>query len=389
MTSPPPPPPQVTLHMLTDPPSEDPADSVKHLYEGKVADFTRDGFGEISFKDVHFFNPANPSQEMLQGFSIVVPPGKSMAFLGQAGCGKSFLLSLLTRFYRPESGTVAIDGIPCDDYDITYASQVGLVMQEQMMLNGSIWYNIAYGADGNVTFEDVQMAAKLADAHRFIMRLPQAYDTVVGDGQPVRLAPAQMQRIAIARVFAKNPPMVLLDDPCAALDKDSKYNVRLALRRMVRNPVRRTAIVIAHDPDDCEYTDIVTTMINGKVVESDYKETLLEKKGSYYNRLLDGQIKYVTGRSSMNPSAKVQSLSKHQKKKLKEKRDAKAAASSKRLAPGSVAPQPSPGGYSSGPVQESASAATAGNGGTFFSKMFLDGTPRKQPATADIVVEEL
>jgi len=226
--------------------------------------------------------------DVLDGFSLEVHAGKIMAVIGQPGCGSSNIPMLLKRWYRASQGTIEIDGVNIDDYDSSFNLQVGLV-GEPVIFRGTVFDNIAYGVP-HMHVMAATMAAKFSDAHRFIMQLPDEYKTVIGVGG-LRLSPAQSTRIALARTMAQNPPIVVLDDPLANLDETSAGRVRNSIKRMTRTPIKRTVILISQRVEETAMADIVTTMANGKVVETGPREILLKDESSKYNKFLKGKIK--------------------------------------------------------------------------------------------------
>lgn len=236
--------------------------------------------------------PSRPGYPVLRSFLMDIPPGKVVGLMGQRGGGKSTLASLLLRHYTPDTGSITIDGVDIQDYDLSYTRQVGYINSEPMIFNGTVKENIAYGlvlgpkGGDDITDGEIIQAAKFADAHRFIMKLPQSYDTEIGESASVRLSAAQCQRLAIARLFARNPSVCVLDDPLANMDEHAIKPIRTALRRLMQFPVRRTGIVISHQAKDFEFVDIVASLEGGVLVEYGTPEELYRREGSAYSHLL-------------------------------------------------------------------------------------------------------
>lgn len=267
-------------------------DDVDYLYEGIPANFETVGKGAICFQKVSFMYPSRPGYPVLRSFLMDIPPGKVVGLMGQRGGGKSTLASLLLRHYTPDTGSITIDGVDIQDYDLSYTRQVGYINSEPMIFNGTVKENIAYGlvlgpkGGDDITDGEIIQAAKFADAHRFIMKLPQSYDTEIGESASVRLSAAQCQRLAIARLFARNPSVCVLDDPLANMDEHAIKPIRTALRRLMQFPVRRTGIVISHQAKDFEFVDIVASLEGGVLVEYGTPEELYRREGSAYSHLL-------------------------------------------------------------------------------------------------------
>ncbi|XP_067932472.1 ATP-dependent translocase ABCB1-like [Watersipora subatra] len=243
--------------------------------------------GEISFTDVEFSYPTRKAVQVLQGVSFTVKKGETVALVGSSGCGKSTSVSLLERFYDGISGTVAIDDKDVKILNIQWLrQQLGLVSQEPTLFNASIAENIAYGDNSReVTMPEIIEAATKANAHNFITSLPQGYETNVGS-KGTQLSGGQKQRIAIARALVRNPSILLLDEATSALDTESEKVVQEALDEAMQG---RTAIVIAHRLSTIRNADKIGVIDNGKVVEFDTHEQLLEKRGFYFN-LINAQL---------------------------------------------------------------------------------------------------
>ena len=221
---------------------------------------------------------------VLKGINLTIPKGKTVALVGQSGSGKSTLVDLLPRFYDVTEGSIAID-----DTDIRQVKLVDLrglmgnVNQEAILFNDTFFNNIAFGVEG-ATREQVEEAAKIANAHDFIMASENGYDTNIGD-RGGKLSGGQRQRISIARAILKNPPILILDEATSALDTESEHLVQEALENLMRN---RTTIVIAHRLSTIKNADEICVMHEGEIVERGCHEDLLKLDG-YYKRLCDMQ----------------------------------------------------------------------------------------------------
>ena len=221
---------------------------------------------------------------VLKGVDLVIPKGKTVALVGQSGSGKSTLVDLLPRFYDVDKGSITIDGTDIRDaslYDLR--GLMGNVNQEAILFNDTFFNNISFGVEG-ATLEQVKEAARIANAHEFIMASEDGYNTNIGD-RGGKLSGGQRQRISIARAILKNPPILILDEATSALDTESERLVQEALENLVRN---RTTIVIAHRLSTIRNADEICVMHEGEIVERGRHEELLDLKG-YYKRLCDMQ----------------------------------------------------------------------------------------------------
>ncbi|KAE8722976.1 ABC transporter B family member 5 [Hibiscus syriacus] len=219
--------------------------------------------GEIELKDVYFRYPARPDVQIFAGFSLHVPSGTTAALVGQSGSGKSTVISLLERFYDPESGEVLIDGVDLKKIQLQWIrGKIGLVSQEPILFATTIRENIAYGKD-NATHEEIKEAIDMANAAKFIDKLPKGLDTMVGE-HGTQLSGGQKQRIAIARAILKNPRILLLDEATSALDAESERIVQDALVRVMSN---RTTMVVAHRLTTIRNADMIAVVHLGKLVE--------------------------------------------------------------------------------------------------------------------------
>ncbi len=250
-------------------------DSQPRVREAGDARELRPGPGAIRFDDVRFsYVPGRP---VLDGVTLDVPAGRTVALVGPSGAGKSTILNLVPRFYDPDSGIVRIDGE--DVRAVTFASlnrQIALVSQEITLFDDTVRSNIAYGRAG-ASEADIVAAARGAAAHEFILTLPQGYDTVVGE-HGVKLSGGQRQRLAIARAMLKNAPILLLDEATSALDSEAERQVQAALAALMRG---RTTLVIAHRLSTVQNADTICVVEAGRIVEMGTHAALLAQGGAY------------------------------------------------------------------------------------------------------------
>ncbi|KAL0317736.1 UNVERIFIED_CONTAM: ABC transporter B family member 28 [Sesamum angustifolium] len=235
--------------------------------------------GDIHLEDVHFSYPLRPDVEILQGLDLTLKFGTVTALVGPSGAGKSTVVQLLARFYEPTRGRITVAGEDLRSFDKSeWARVVSIVNQEPVLFSVSVGENIAYGLpDDYVSKDDVIKAAKAANAHEFIISLPQGYDTLVGERGGL-LSGGQRQRIAIARALLKNAPILILDEATSALDTVSERLVQDALNRLMKG---RTTLVIAHRLSTVQNADQIALCSEGKISELGTHSELLEKKGLY------------------------------------------------------------------------------------------------------------
>ncbi|KAJ0081777.1 hypothetical protein Patl1_10088 [Pistacia atlantica] len=238
--------------------------------------------GDIELKDVYFRYPARPEVQIFSGFSLHVPSGTTAALVGQSGSGKSTVISLLERFYDPEAGEVLIDGVDLKKLQLRWIREkIGLVSQEPILFATRIKENIAYGK-GNATNQEIRTAIELANAAKFIDKLPQGLDTMVGE-HGTQLSGGQKQRIAIARAILKNPRILLLDEATSALDAESERIVQDALDKIMTN---RTTVVVAHRLTTIRNADMIAVVHQGKIVEKGTHEELIQDPEGAYSQLV-------------------------------------------------------------------------------------------------------
>ncbi|MEJ1278208.1 ATP-binding cassette sub-family B (MDR/TAP) member 11 [Cricetulus griseus] len=242
--------------------------------------------GKIDFVDCKFTYPSRPDSQVLNGLSVSVDPGQTLAFVGSSGCGKSTSIQLLERFYDPDQGKVMIDGHDSKKVNVQFLrSHIGIVSQEPVLFGCSIMDNIKYGDNTKeISMERVIAAAKQAQLHDFVMSLPQKYETNVGT-QGSQLSRGEKQRIAIARAIVRDPKILLLDEATSALDTESEKTVQIALDKAREG---RTCIVIAHRLSTIQNSDIIAVMSQGVVIEKGTHEELMAQKGAYYKLVSTG-----------------------------------------------------------------------------------------------------
>ncbi len=234
--------------------------------------------GQVTFENVDF-QYEQDGQLILKNINFDIQPGQTAAFVGMSGGGKSTIVSLIPRFYNVTGGAVKIDGIDVNDAVIhSLRAQIGIVLQDNILFSDSVKQNILMGRP-DATDEEVIAAAKAANAHDFIMTLPEGYDTKVGE-RGVKLSGGQKQRVAIARVFLKNPPILVLDEATSALDLESEALIQDSLDHLASN---RTTIIIAHRLSTITHADKIFVIDHGELVEEGNHESLMEKQGVYYD----------------------------------------------------------------------------------------------------------
>lgn len=258
----------------------------------KVTPYSEDGEkwsdfkGGIEFVGCKFTYPSRPDIQVLNGLSVSVKPGQTLAFVGSSGCGKSTSVQLLERFYDPDNGKVLIDGHNTKNVNVKFLrSKIGIVSQEPVLFDCSILDNIKYGDNTKeISMEKITEAAKKAQLHDFVMSLPEKYNTNVG-AHGSQLSRGQKQRIAIARAIVRDPKILLLDEATSALDTESEQTVQAALDKARQG---RTCIVIAHRLSTIQNSNIIAVMSQGLVIEQGNHDELMALKGAYYKLVTTG-----------------------------------------------------------------------------------------------------
>ncbi|XP_011799556.1 PREDICTED: ATP-binding cassette sub-family B member 5 [Colobus angolensis palliatus] len=254
-----------------------------HSQEGKKPDTCE---GNLEFREVSFFYPCRPDVFILRGLSLSIQQGKTVAFVGSSGCGKSTSLQLLQRFYDPVQGQVLFDGVDAKELNVQWLrSQIAIVSQEPVLFNCSIAENIAYGDNSRVVpLDEIKEAANAANIHSFIEGLPEKYNTQVGL-KGTQLSGGQKQRLAIARALLQKPKILLLDEATSALDNESEKVVQHALDKARTG---RTCLVVTHRLSAIQNADLIVVLHNGKIKEQGTHQELLRNRDIYF-KLVNAQ----------------------------------------------------------------------------------------------------
>uniref|UniRef100_A0AAR2L7T3 ABC-type xenobiotic transporter n=1 Tax=Pygocentrus nattereri TaxID=42514 RepID=A0AAR2L7T3_PYGNA len=245
--------------------------------------------GDIEFKNIHFSYPSRQDVKVLDGMNLKISSGQTIALVGSSGCGKSTTVQLLQRFYDPQEGVVGIDGHDIRSLNVRCLRElIGVVSQEPVLFATTIAENIRYGRE-DVTQEEIEQATREANAYDFIMKLPDKFETLVGD-RGTQMSGGQKQRIAIARALVRNPKILLLDEATSALDTESEAIVQAALDKV---RLGRTTIIVAHRLSTIRNADIIAGFQNGKIVELGTHDHLMGMKGVYHS-LVTMQVSFFT-----------------------------------------------------------------------------------------------
>jgi subfamily B ATP-binding cassette protein MsbA len=256
----------------------------------------------IRFNHISFRYPGN-QETVLADINLYVPKGTTLALVGSSGSGKSTLADLVPRFYHPTAGCIEIDGCPIQEFDLrSLRKSIGIVSQDTFVFNNTVSYNIAYGRD-SVSQDEIEDAARRANAYDFIQELPNGFETPIGN-RGVRLSGGQRQRIAIARALIQNPDILILDEATSALDTVSERLVQKAIDEL---SAERTTIVIAHRLSTIQNAEQIAVLSKGRVMEIGTHETLLAKKG-LYAELYETQSTQLQDSSVRNNEALIRSL---------------------------------------------------------------------------------
>lgn len=242
--------------------------------------------GEVEFRDIKFSYPSRKDVQVLKGINLKVKSGEQIALVGPSGAGKSTVASLLLKFYDQESGSILFDGINSHDFQLTeLRSQMAFVPQDVILFGGSIKENISYG-NPDASDEQIMEAAKKANAHEFISKFPETYETIVGE-RGIKLSGGQRQRIAIARAILKNPAILILDEATSSLDSESEQLVQEALERLMEG---RTSFVIAHRLSTVRNANQIVVIDKGIVQETGTHEALIQSEKGLYKKLVEMQF---------------------------------------------------------------------------------------------------
>lgn len=289
----------IMMFVLLINPAKDIATAVSSLKKGHACTERLSGFINETEKVVDVDNPIefknlkegirydhvsfsyNGSDVVLDDITLDINKGRTVALVGHSGSGKSTMVDLLSRFYNCTSGSILIDGKPIEHYSIAdIRNSIGIVSQDTILFNDTVFNNISFGMK-DVTPQQVEDAAKIANAHDFISEMPQGYQTVIGD-RGSRLSGGQRQRISIARAILRNPDILILDEATSALDTENERLVQNAMNNVL---VGRTAIVIAHRLSTIVNADMIVVLDNGKIVEQGTHKELSANKGGLYHKL--------------------------------------------------------------------------------------------------------
>jgi len=242
--------------------------------------------GNVVFKNIQFSYPTRKEVEVLKGVSFELKQGRKIALVGESGAGKSTIIQLLLRLYESDSGEIQVDRNNILNFDLKdYRANIGIVPQEVLLFGGTITENIRYGKP-DATFEEIEAAARKANALKFIEQFPDKFETIVGE-RGVKLSGGQRQRIAIARAILKNPAILVLDEATSSLDAESEFLVQEALEKLMKN---RSTIIIAHRLATVREADCIYVLEKGQIMESGTHEELIRIPDGTYQNLIQLQM---------------------------------------------------------------------------------------------------
>jgi ATP-binding cassette subfamily B protein len=266
---------------LLDEPHEMPSSADAQVVERAIVT------GRIRFRNVGFHYPNN-EQMVLSNINLEAKPGQMIALVGPSGAGKTTLCNLVARFYDPTDGAIELDGVDLRDLEVeSYRRLLGIVEQDIFLFDGTIAENIGY-ANRHATFEQVEEAARVANAHDFIMALPKGYDTTIGE-RGVRLSGGQRQRLAIARAVLADPRIFILDEATSNLDTESERLIQQSLSTLLRG---RTSFVIAHRLSTIVHADLIVVLVDGQIIERGTHDELIAA-GGHYREMVEMQMGYA------------------------------------------------------------------------------------------------
>ena len=252
-------------------------DTVPESYDSGNAIPLSEMKGNVEFKDVEF--GYDKSKPVLKGVNLTVEPGEMVGLVGKSGAGKTTMINLVCRFFEVDNGVLEIDSIDIKKIRLEdLRGKIGIVLQESFLFNGSIMENIAY-AKPEATFEEIMEAAKIANAHHFILAKPDGYDTIVGE-RGNKLSGGEKQRISIARAILHDPQILILDEATSSVDIETEKQIQEAISRLVKG---RTTFAIAHRLSTLRNADRLVVLDEGKIIEVGNHAELMEKKGIFYN----------------------------------------------------------------------------------------------------------
>lgn len=262
--------------------------SVERNIESSRLPVSKRFFGKVDFKQVFFSYPGRPEKRVLNGIDLNIKPGERIALVGMSGAGKSTLTQLLMQFYKPDAGSIFVDDLPINQYDLfDLRGNMAIVPQDVMLFGGTIKENIAYGFP-SATDEDILEAAVKANAWEFIDSFPFKMETIVGE-RGVKLSGGQKQRVAIARAILKDPAILILDEATSSLDSESERLVQEALQVLM---VGRTSLIIAHRLATIKDVDQIYVLENGTILEKGTHQSLLQNENGLYSSLAKLQFEY-------------------------------------------------------------------------------------------------